>query len=136
MITKVRQFFGVLILLLVAISAKAGIFGCYVSEGDDFGQFRLDTSNGGLSGKLEFVAGNPGCSGSIDGTGTVKSNAFEFVKHDDSNTCKIVIQFSGVHAEVSEDGCTPWHGAGCQFEGTYKKAKVLPNREPCPVNNK
>lgn len=135
MVTKVRQIAGILFLLLVAIPAKAGIFGCYVSKGDDFGEFHLDISNGGLRGKLDFVAGNPGCSGSIDGTGTVKGKTFEFVKHDDPNTCNIVIKFSGDLAEVSEDGCTPWHGAGCQFEGTYKKAKVLPNREPCPVND-
>lgn len=69
------------------------------------------------------VSDASGCSGSIDGLGTLSGNTLTLIKKEEDQVCTITARFSGDTAELSEDNCTGYHGAACGFSGTLKKVK-------------
>lgn len=69
------------------------------------------------------VSDASGCSGSIDGSGTLSGNTLTLIKKEEDQVCTITATFSGDTAELSEDNCSGYHGAACGFSGTLKKAK-------------
>ena len=69
------------------------------------------------------VSDASGCSGIIDGPGTLSGNTLTLLKKQDDQVCTITAKFSGDTAELSEDNCSGYHGAACGFSGTLKKIK-------------
>lgn len=69
------------------------------------------------------VSDASGCSGSIDGLGTLSGNTLTLIKKEEDQVCTITARFSGDTAELNEDNCSGYHGAACGFSGTLKKVK-------------
>lgn len=69
------------------------------------------------------VSDASGCSGSINGIGTLSGNTMTLIKKEEDQVCTITAKFSGDAAELSEDNCSGYHGAACGFSGTLKKVK-------------
>jgi len=69
------------------------------------------------------VSDASGCSGYIDGLGTLSGNTLTLIKKEEDQVCTITAKFSGDTAELNEDNCTAYHGAACGFYGTLKKVK-------------
>ncbi len=73
---------------------------------------------------VELVVGTRGCSGSFDGTGRVEG-AMLVVKTSSTDNpddkCVVSISRKGSKLDVTEDDCGYWHGASCEFPGTYSK---------------
>lgn len=69
------------------------------------------------------VSDSSGCSGSIEGSGTLSGNTMVLSKKEDDQMCAITIRFSGDTAELNEDNCSGYHGAACGFSGTLKKVQ-------------
>lgn len=69
------------------------------------------------------VSSPEGCTGSIDGVGTLVGNVLTVTKSEDDQTCKITATFQGKTAALDEDGCSAFHGAACSFIGTLKKTR-------------
>lgn len=68
---------------------------------------------------------SPGCIGSIDGIASISDNALKLVKVEDDKTCEITATISANTAQLSQKGCTYYHGAACDgFSGTYRKQFV------------
>jgi len=64
-----------------------------------------------------------GCTGEIQGSGTLSGNTLTLMKNDDGQVCTITVKFAGNTAEVSENNCLTYHGASCGFSGILKKVK-------------
>lgn len=69
------------------------------------------------------VSDASGCSGSIDGLGTLSGSTLTLSKKEEDQVCTITARFSGETAELSEDNCSGYHGAACGFSGTLKKVR-------------
>jgi hypothetical protein len=72
---------------------------------------------------VELVVGTEGCSGYFEGIGRVEGAtliARSPPPADPEDKCVVSISRNGRKLEVSEDHCT-WHGASCEFAGTYNK---------------
>lgn len=71
-----------------------------------------------------FSTGTRGCGGSVGMLGKATGpKQILFTKRDDAGgLCKITVTFGPDYktAKVSEDGCTSYHGASCDFDGDLK----------------
>jgi hypothetical protein len=70
----------------------------------------------------EIFVGAPGCSGSFSGIGTSDCKSLEIRPYKPSSRegqCVITAKLdkSGKTATVSEDNCSDYHGAQCEFSG-------------------
>jgi len=71
----------------------------------------------------EIIIGAPGCSGAFSGLGTSDGKVLKIrpykAEPDDGGQCVLSIKLdkSGKIATVSEDSCTYFHGAQCEFSG-------------------
>ena len=78
----------------------------------------------GDSYTVELVVGTRGCSGSFDGIGPVEGAKLVVKttsKEDANDKCVVSISRKGLKLDVDEDDCGYWHGASCEFPGTYSK---------------
>lgn len=62
-----------------------------------------------------------GCTGGIDGTAKLIGNELKLTVIEAGETCNISIKLNGNSADLTEDGCSLYHGMGCGFTGTLKK---------------
>jgi len=69
------------------------------------------------------VSDASGCSGSVEGNGTLTGNLLTLIKKEEDQVCTITAKFSGETAELSEDNCSRYHGVACGFSGIFKKVK-------------
>jgi len=69
------------------------------------------------------VSDASGCSGFIDGLGTLSGNTMTLIKKEEDQVCTITAKFSGDTAVLNEDNCSGYHGVACGFSGTLKKVK-------------
>lgn len=75
------------------------------------------------------VSGPTGCGGSFHETGYLSEYGAGlsvrylklFYVEDDGEKCVIDIKFAGDFADISEDNCSRFHGAACDFSGRLKK---------------
>lgn len=73
--------------------------------------------------KVEFVVGTEGCSGFFDGLGRLEGGTL-IVRSpppvEPEDKCVVSIVRNGAKLEVTEEDCG-WHGASCEFAGTYRR---------------
>lgn len=86
-------------------------------EGD--GEMRIKPTPTGYDASLGVSS--PGCSGSIEGSGSLSGGTLTLTKKENDQTCTITVKFTGNTAEVDENNCSFYHGAACSFYGTLKK---------------
>jgi hypothetical protein len=70
---------------------------------------------------VEAVVGAEGCSGLFDGVGRIEGAGLVAHITEKDDACRLVISRTRTGIKIEEDGCTNWHGASCDFNGTLRK---------------
>jgi hypothetical protein len=117
------------ILLLLALgvvssSPSLAFEGRYRGGGGGYDQELIIKKRGVDSYAVELVVGTPGCTGAFDGIGRVEGARLAVrtpPPADPNDKCVISVSRRGAVLEVTEDRCTDFHGASCEFSGKYKK---------------
>lgn len=103
--------------------------------GDWVGEYRgpFDGANGvvtisrtsaGLSAEVAMFSDH-GCGGSVSAPARVELDRLTLIKSgDEGPQCRIVMTRSGDHLDVSESGCTYFHGRSCEFNGRVMRVRA------------
>ena len=68
-----------------------------------------------------------GCVGEFDGYGEVQGETLLLHASLDGRECRLTLRRSGpAGVQVEEEGCLAFHGAACEFSGSYKRQAVTP----------
>ncbi len=100
--------------------AASNIAGTWEGSLDGDGEMVIKQLPTGFDVTLS-VSSSSGCSGSIEGSGSLSGDTLTLTKKEDNNVCTITIKFDGHEAKINEDNCSPYHGVACGFSGTLKK---------------
>lgn len=102
-------------------SPKTDITGIWKGPLEGEGEMEIKKSSTGY--EVSLSVNTEGCAGSIDGPATLSGNELKLTKTEDDQTCTITAKLNGGSAELSEDGCSYYHGMACSFSGTLNKVK-------------
>jgi hypothetical protein len=117
---------SILLLLTFGVfypSLSLAFEGRYRAGSQGYRQELTIKKQGADSYNVEFVVGTEGCSGYFDGIGRVEGTTLVVrtpPPADPDDKCVVFISRKGAKLEVMEDNCS-WHGASCEFSGTYKR---------------
>jgi len=100
--------------------AASSIAGTWKGSLDGDGEMVIKQLPTGFDVTLS-VSSSSGCSGSIEGSGSLSGDTLTLTKKEDNDVCTITIKFDGHEAKIDEDNCSPYHGVACGFSGTLKK---------------
>jgi hypothetical protein len=100
------------------------------NNSQDFSQISGAYENNSGSVEISYLGNNRfsfvisvgtarGCTGDIDGTGTINSNGVG--KYSDESCNSLLFNFNNKKLTVEENGCKYLHGASCSFNGMYIK---------------
>ncbi|MFF9549421.1 hypothetical protein [Methylobacterium fujisawaense] len=115
--------------LLVSTAAQAAgpgsqAAGTFEHKEDGYEQgVTVKAAGGGYIGDFS-TATNRGCGGGVKMKGRATGpSTIVFSKSDDGQVCRITARYAAGFRSVDleEDGCTMWHGASCEFQGTLKR---------------
>jgi len=115
-----------LVALLIPTGAVAsGLTGTFEHNDDGYQQgVEVKAAGGGFIGDFS-TASNRGCGGGVKMKGRATGRStIVFSKTEDGQFCRITARYADGFRSVAleEDGCTLWHGASCEFQGTLKRA--------------
>jgi hypothetical protein len=127
-----RIFFATLILMpiLAAAADKVEVYDEYKGCGGNWNlsmrTMILDESADEFAAQVAM--GTPGCSGYITAIGTLsgkRASLRPYRKEDPDDQCVLTLTFDkgGKEVEITEVGCSYWHGAACEFKGKLRNAK-------------
>lgn len=93
-----------------------------IFEGNADGDLTVSPSSGGRL-KVSIGLGAESCAGGIDGSGIVSDGQLVLrkPKDDSGNQCRVTFHRRGDRIDVSEDGCSYYHGAFCSFNGSVRR---------------
>ncbi|MFA9202575.1 MAG: hypothetical protein ACEQSD_01065 [Flavobacteriales bacterium] len=86
----------------------------------------MTVTQSGTGYQADLGVGGSGCGGSFTGRGELKGNILKLVDPTEDYSCVITVKFETNTAQVSEDNCMYYHGAGCGFDGTLTKLSNPP----------
>jgi hypothetical protein len=121
---------AICVALLGIASAQAQyaqVAGTFKSASTTVDLIALDPELGVIAAQATVAIG--ACSGSVAGVGKISGNRLTFspyVKVESIDSCVITVVFdkSNNSAQVSEHGCSNYHGSSCGWEGSMvKRAK-------------
>jgi len=92
---------------------------------------------GGYSWSAEIAAGKdgkfdvsvdvgsrqPACSGDLTAVGEIRGGKLITQPPEKDDKCVLTISKNGNGISISEDACTPWHGASCSFDSKMSKQR-------------
>lgn len=112
--------------LIPSGAVAAGFAGTFEHKQDGYEQgARVKVSGGGYTGNFS-TATNRGCGGEVTMKGRATGpSTVVFSKADDGQVCRITARYGAGFrtVDIEEDGCTMWHGASCEFQGTLKRSR-------------
>ena len=100
-------------------SSTTDITGIWKGPLEGEGEMEIKKSSTGY--EVALGVSTEGCAGSIDGPATLSGNELKLIKTEDDQTCTITAKLNGSSAEISEDGCSYYHGMACGFSGSLNK---------------
>lgn len=100
------------------------------SNGQDFSNISGTYENNSGSIEISFLGNNKfsfvisvgtarGCTGDIDGSGTINSNGI--ATYSDESCSSLVFKFNNKRLTIEEGDCRAYHGATCSFNGIFIK---------------
>lgn len=105
-------------------AVAAGVTGTFEHKEDGYEQgVEVRAAAGGFIGDFS-TASNRGCGGGVKMKGRATSpSTVVFSKTEDGQVCRIIARYAAGFRSVAlkEEGCTMWHGASCEFQGTLKR---------------
>lgn len=75
----------------------------------------------GGSYRVNIEVAVPRCIGSIDATGRLAGGKLVATATEGGETCTLTIEPRGAGLSVSESRCLYFHGASCEFSGSYQR---------------
>jgi hypothetical protein len=105
---------------LAAVSASA-FEGRYTAGTPDYEQ-SVVIRKAGDSYRGDASVATRGCVGDFQGTGRAKGDSLVLVGRENTYTCRLTLRrVGGSKLEVRENGCLTFHGAACEFSGSYER---------------
>ncbi|SEM82934.1 hypothetical protein SAMN02799625_00202 [Methylobacterium sp. UNC300MFChir4.1] len=120
---------AILLPLLVSTVAHAAgpgarAVGTFEHQEDGYEQGVEVKAAGAAGFTAQFSTGTKGCGGEVTMKGRPTGpDTIVFRKTDGGQTCRITARYASDFRSVvlEEQGCTMWHGASCEFQGTLKR---------------
>lgn len=116
------------VFLVSMAAAQQSHSGVYRKIDGSAGEVKIKEFLKGRSTKIEFdlsVSGSKSapCAGDLKGTAKfINQNTFEYVSDvEDAKNCHLTFTFSGKKLTIRETECGFFHGAMCEFDGSYRK---------------
>lgn len=104
--------------------SRAGTYAFSTDNGS--GEIRIsNTNHRSFRFKIGVGSRTPACVGDfINRANWIAANVAEYrFDMDDTHACRLIFVFSGSDLIVKECECSNFHGASCNFEGTYTKVR-------------
>lgn len=76
---------------------------------------------GGGRYRVNADIGVPRCMGTLNGTGRMSGDALVVSQREGGQTCTLTIRRRGNALSVSQNNCSMFHGASCEFTGLYQR---------------
>ena len=98
--------------------AASNIAGTWEGSLDGDGEMVIKQLPTGFDVTLS-VSSSSGCSGSIEGSGSLSGDTLTLTKKEDNNVCTMLSSLMGMRQKLGNN-CSPY-GVACGFSGTLKK---------------
>jgi hypothetical protein len=106
---------------MLAAGQAPAFEGRYTAGDKLYSQALTITKSGGRLRGTASVA-TRGCVGEFDGAGIPQGEELVLRASLDGRECRLTLRRTAPSAiEVSEDQCLTFHGAACEFSGSYKR---------------
>jgi hypothetical protein len=116
MIFLIPRLFVAALLSLALCSSASAFEGRY---GGKSGTLVIKQRSGGAL-EVNVDATRPGCIAEITATGRVTNDVLVVTKSEFGSSCRLTLRKQGNSIAVSQaPGCSTFHGASCEFAGTY-----------------